>query len=143
MVEITEEEELNLDVLETKRRQLGGVGSFALDDYGSGYSNSNTLLVLAPDYIKVDLTIIRDIDKDPDKQQLVVDIVQYAHDRGRQVVAEGIETPEELRCVIDLGVDLLQGYYLAKPAVIPPAIAPEAKLVIDAMHQSKISPSNS
>lgn len=143
VVEITEEEELNLEVLEHKRRQLGGVGSFALDDYGSGYSNSNTLLVLAPDYIKVDLTIIRDIDKDPDKQQLVVDIVQYAHDRGRQVVAEGIETPEELRCVIDLGVDLLQGYYLAKPAVIPPAIAPEAKLVIDAMHQSKISRSNS
>lgn len=143
VVEITEEEELNPEVLETKRRQLGGVGAFALDDYGSGYSNSNTLLVLAPDYIKVDLTIIRDIDKDPDKQQLVVDIVQYAHDRGRQVVAEGIETPEELRCVIDLGVDLLQGYYLAKPAVIPPAIAPEAKLVIDAMHQSKSSRSNS
>ena len=73
----------------------------------------------------------------------MVDIVQYAHDRGRQVVAEGIETPEELRCVIDLGVDLLQGYYLAKPAVIPPAIVPEAKLVIDAMHQSKTSRSNS
>lgn len=143
VVEITEEEELNLEVLEHKRRQLGGVGAFALDDYGSGYSNSNTLLVLAPDYIKVDLTIIRDIDKNPDKQQLVVDIVQYAHDRGRQVVAEGIETPEELRCVIDLGIDLLQGYYLAKPAVIPPAIAPEAKLVIDAMHQSKTSRSNS
>ena len=143
VVEITEEEELNLEVLETKRRQLGGVGSFALDDYGSGYSNTNNLLALAPDYIKVDLTIIRDIDKDPDRQQLVVDIVEYAHARECQVVAEGIETPEELRCVIDLGVDLLQGYYLAKPAVIPPAIAPEAKLVIDAMHQSRSSRSNS
>lgn len=70
---------------------------------------------LSPDYIKVDINIICDIDTDADKQQLVKDIVEYAHGRGMKIVAEGIETEAELRKVIELGVDLLQGYFLAKP----------------------------
>ena len=57
----------------------GFSGVFALDDYGSGYSNEKTLLELAPAYIKLDLSIIRDIDSDPDKQQIVENIVSYAH----------------------------------------------------------------
>ena len=91
----------------------------------------------------MDIAIIRGIDTDADKQQFLRTLIDYAHPRGVQVLAEGVETLSELRKVLEMGVDLLQGYYLAKPAVIPPAIAPEAKLVIDAMHQSKISRSNS
>ena len=135
VIEITEEEEIDREALERKRRALGDQGALALDDWGSGYSNSNSLLELSPDYIKVDITIICDIDTDADKQQLVKDIVEYAHGRGMKIVAEGIETEAELRKVIELGVDLLQGYFLAKPAASPSEIAPQALSVIRWMHR--------
>lgn len=135
VVEITEEEDLDYEILSWKRRQLNGHGSFALDDYGSGYSNSANLLEMAPDYIKVDLSIIRDINISADKQEIVRTLVDYAHPRGMQVVAEGIETAAELRCVIDLQVDLLQGYFLSRPASAPRPIAAEAKAVIDELQQ--------
>ena len=134
VVEITEEEEINREALDRKRRLIGEQGKLALDDWGSGYSNSNSLLELAPDYIKVDITIIRDIDTDPDKQQLVSGIVDYAHRRGMKIVAEGIETESELRKVIELGVDLLQGYFLARPAAAPNELAPGALTVIEQMN---------
>ena len=135
VIEITEEEEIDREALERKRRALGDQGALALDDWGSGYSNSNSLLELSPDYIKVDITIICDIDTDADKQQLVKDIVEYAHGRGMKIVAEGIETEAELRKVIELGVDLLQGYFLAKPAASPSEIAPQALRVIRWMNR--------
>lgn len=130
VVEITEEEETTSEVLDIKRRQLGENAVFALDDYGSGYSNSNNLLLLAPRYIKVDIAIICGIDANVDKQQVVSDVVTYAHARGMQVVAEGIETEAELRTVLRLGVDLLQGYFLARPAAIPDPIAPAALAIL-------------
>ena len=92
---------------------------FALDDYGSGYSNENTLLQLAPRFVKVDITIIRGIDTSPDKQQILRNVVAYAHPRSMKIVAEGVETAAELRTVIELGADLLQGYFLARPAIVP------------------------
>lgn len=119
VIEITEEESLDYDALERKKKAPGFQGVFALDDYGSGYSNEKSLLDLAPKYIKVDLSIIRDIDTDPDKQQIVANIVAYAHKRDMKIVAEGLETPEEIRKVLDLDVDLLQGFYLARPEPVP------------------------
>ncbi len=95
VIEITEEESIDYHALETKKNAPGFEGAFALDDYGSGYSNEKSLLDLAPKYIKVDLSIIRDIDTDPDKQQIVENIVAYAHKRDMKIVAEGLETPEE------------------------------------------------
>lgn len=135
VIEITEEEEIDREALERKRRAMGDQGALALDDWGSGYSNSNSLLELSPDYIKVDIAIICDIDTDADKQQLVKDIVEYAHGRGMKIVAEGIETEAEPRKVIELGVDLLQGYFLAKPAASPSEIAPQALSVIRWMNR--------
>lgn len=108
----------------------GFLGAIALDDYGSGYNSEKSLLTISPQYIKVDMAIIRDIDTDPDKQQIVVNIVNYAHQRGMYVVAEGIETPAELEKVLELGVDLLQGYYLARPAAVPGEINSEAIKII-------------
>lgn len=130
VLEITEEESLDYDALEHKKKAPGFGGAFALDDYGSGYNNEKNLLELAPKYIKVDISIIRDIDTDPDKQQLVENIVTYAHRRDMKIVAEGLETPEELRKVLELGVDLLQGFYLAKPEAVPGKISEEALEVI-------------
>ena len=70
VIEITEEEEMNREALEIKRHAPGFSGMFALDDYGSGYSNEGSLLELAPRFIKVDISIIRGIDSDPDKQEI-------------------------------------------------------------------------
>ena len=69
VIEITEEEEMNREALETKRHAPGFSGMFALDDYGSGYSNEGSLLELAPRFIKVDISIIRGIDSDPDSSR--------------------------------------------------------------------------
>ena len=79
VVEITEEEAIDYEALEKKRNAPGFSGMFALDDYGSGYSNENTLLQLAPRFVKVDITIIRGIDTSPDKQQILRNVVAYAH----------------------------------------------------------------
>jgi len=100
------------------------------DDNGSGFANENSLLELSPRFIKVDIAIIRGIDTDPDKQQIVQNIVAYAHPRNMQIIAEGVETAAELRKVIELGADALQGYFLAKPAAVPAKMAPAARKVI-------------
>ena len=137
VVEITEEEEIDYEALERKRNAPGFSGMFALDDYGSGYSNENTLLQLAPRFVKVDITIIRGIDTSPDKQQILRNVVAYAHPRSMKIVAEGVETAAELRTVIELGADLLQGYFLARPAIVPGAIAPEAAAIIGELQRRK------
>lgn len=133
VVEITEEEQMTSESLRTKRRQAGPV-SFALDDYGNGYSNENALLELAPRYVKMDIRIVRDIDSNPDKQQILRNAIAYAHPRGMKIVAEGVETAAELQTVLALGVDLLQGYFLARPAAEPAPILPQAKAIIDKAH---------
>ena len=116
---------MNKKALE-KKNMPGFLGAIALDDYGSGYISEMSLLAISPQYIKVDMAIIRDIDIDRDIQQIVVNIVNYAHQRGMYIVAEGIETSAELEKVLELGVDLLQGYYLARPAAVPGEINYEA-----------------
>ena len=137
VVEITEQEDLDRACLERKRNVPGFSGSFALDDYGSGYSNELNLLELSPRYIKIDISIVRGIDTDRDKQQIVSNIVAYAHARSMQLIAEGIETEAQLRTVIGLGVDLLQGYYLSRPAAVPAPIAPAAQAVIDQLEHQR------
>ena len=139
VIEITEEEEMNREALEAKRHAPGFSGMFALDDYGSGYSNEGHLLELSPRFIKVDIAIIRDIDTDPDKQQIVRNIVAYAHPRSMQIIAEGVENAAEMRKVIELGADALQGFFLAKPAAIPAHIAPAARQVIAECHSASDS----
>ncbi len=137
VAEITECEDLVPGIMD-KKRELAGVGClFALDDYGSGYNSELNLLELSPKYIKVDISIIRDIDTDADKQRIVTNIVDYAHERDMYIIAEGIETPSELNMVLELGVDLLQGYILARPAAIPDDISKEALKIIRDFHANK------
>lgn len=126
VVEITEAEHLDMELINKKSQVKGFSGIYALDDYGSGYNSEVNLLKLNPKYVKVDITIVRDVDKDANKQQIISNIVNYAHKRDMRIIAEGLETAEELRKVLELGVDLLQGYYLARPGEKPPAINEEA-----------------
>mgnify|MGYP002735611907 FL=1 len=134
VIEITEEEVLDPKALRIKQTIRGSSGAFALDDYGSGYSNERSLLELSPNYIKIDLSIIRDIDTDVNKRQIVSNTVSYAHQRGMKVVAEGLETADEVRTVLSLGVDLLQGFFLAMPQAEPGGASEESLAVIAEMH---------
>lgn len=130
VVEITEGENLDMELLKKKKSVEGFSGMLALDDYGSGYNTELNLLEINPNFIKVDIAIVRNIHLDENKQQIVKNIVEYAHKRGMMIIAEGLEYPEEVEKSLELGVDLLQGYFLAKPGAVPPEISDAAKTLI-------------
>ena len=116
VLEIIENEQTNNEVMQHKKQLIEKWNCLlAMDDYGSGYSNDNTLLSLKPDIIKLDIEMITGIETDNDRQTLVKNIISYAHQRNIMVLAEGIETTKQLKSLIEYGVDLLQGFYLAKP----------------------------
>ena len=87
----------------------------AVDDLGSGYSSLNHLALLEPDFVKVDMAMIRGIEEGSRAARLIKHILEYCRGEGMRAVCEGIETPEELRVVAALGVSLVQGYLLARP----------------------------
>ncbi|MCM1314979.1 MAG: EAL domain-containing protein [Alistipes senegalensis] len=87
----------------------------AIDDYGTGYSNSANLLKYSPDYIKIDRSLINDIHNDLKKQQLVTQVIEFCHDNKLKSIAECVETAQELKTVIRLGVDYVQGFYISRP----------------------------
>jgi len=68
------------------------------------------------DYVKLDMSLVRDIDKHPMKQMLVRSVTSLCKDHGTQVIGEGVESEDEARVLVDLGCDYLQGYAIAKPA---------------------------
>ncbi|MCY0881005.1 MAG: EAL domain-containing protein [Firmicutes bacterium] len=89
----------------------------AIDDLGAGYSGLNRLIALMPEFAKLDLSIIRNIDTTSDKYAMVESIVRFAQQSGPiDLIAEGIETWSELRTLQDLGVPYGQGYLLGYPA---------------------------
>lgn len=140
VIEITEAEHLDKELLRKKSSVEGFSGMFALDDYGSGYNSEINLLELKPKFIKVDISIVRDVDRDVNKQQIIGNIVNYAHRQNMLIIAEGLETAAELKTVLTLGVDLLQGYYLARPGETPLPISEEALQVIREFQYTDASP---
>jgi EAL domain-containing protein (putative c-di-GMP-specific phosphodiesterase class I) len=93
-----------------------------VDDYGAGHSNLARILDLNPKVVKLDGVLIRGIDKDPRRQSMVRHMVALCADLGAKVVAECIETVEELKAVADQGVHYAQGFVLARPAFPTPEI---------------------
>jgi len=91
----------------------------ALDDVGSGHANLVSLAALGADVIKVDMEIIRGIDRDPVKQSIYGALVSIAQENGIKVLAEGVETREELAYVRENGAELAQGYLFARPSAEP------------------------
>lgn len=87
----------------------------AIDDVGAGYSGLNTINQVRPNYIKIDMSLVRNIDKDTFKQSLLKAFVETSKSTHLKIIAEGIETKEELKTLILLGVDAGQGYYIQKP----------------------------
>jgi EAL domain-containing protein (putative c-di-GMP-specific phosphodiesterase class I) len=120
---------------------LRGVGFLmALDDVGAGHSNLDRIPLFRPDVIKIDRTLITGVDADFYKQETLKSLVSLSRRIGALVVAEGIETEPEAVTALELGCDLLQGYYLGRPQPAETfesgAVAPEATGVIETLARS-------
>jgi diguanylate cyclase (GGDEF)-like protein len=117
ILEITEESAINdMDFFKktiTRYRSRGY--TIAIDDFGAGYGGLKMLSMIEPELVKIDCHFIANIDKVPVKYNLVDAIATACHRMGIKIVAEGIERQEELAIVLDMGIELLQGYYLCRP----------------------------
>ena len=118
MFEFTENERIDTDHLLNILRTYRSMGFVtAIDDFGAGYAGLSLLAAFQPDYIKLDMALIRDIDRSRTRQKIVGGILRIASDLNVQPICEGIETEAEYETLRELGVTLMQGYYFAKPAV--------------------------
>jgi EAL domain-containing protein (putative c-di-GMP-specific phosphodiesterase class I) len=106
----------NPEEKEALLRELKGLGvTLALDDFGTGYSSLSYLRRFPFDILKIDRSFIRDLTTDPDDAELTLSIISMAHSLRLQVVAEGVETLEQLQFLQAHGCDLIQGFYFSKP----------------------------
>jgi EAL domain-containing protein (putative c-di-GMP-specific phosphodiesterase class I)/GGDEF domain-containing protein len=122
VIELTEQSPTNdFALLDTALHHYRAMGfSIALDDLGAGYSSLRLWSELRPDYVKIDRHFIDGIHLDAVKREFVGSILKMAKASRAQVIAEGIELPEELAVLAEMGVDLLQGYLLSRPQEQPP-----------------------
>jgi len=95
----------------------------ALDDVGAGWSGLNLLHELRPDYVKIDMELIRDVHEDPFKQTIVHHLLSIARAHSIGTIAEGIETQGEADWLTARDVDYLQGYLFGRPAPLEDAAA--------------------
>ena len=91
----------------------------AIDDAGAGFASLRHIVLLHPDFIKLDMTLTRDVHVDATRRALVVALVAFGSQIGARVVAEGVETPEQLATLLEAGVQFGQGFYLARPQALP------------------------
>ena len=121
VIELTEQTPIDdFQLLQTALHHYRAMGfSIALDDLGAGYSSLRLWSELRPDYVKIDRHFIDGIHQDALKREFVGSILQIAKASRAQVIAEGIELPEELAVLIEMGVDLVQGYLLGRPQEHP------------------------
>ncbi|GAB4350382.1 MAG: bifunctional diguanylate cyclase/phosphodiesterase [Immundisolibacter sp.] len=98
--------------------------AIAIDDLGAGYASLRLWSELRPAYVKIDQHFVRGLDDDPVKREFVRSLGQIARGVGAQVVAEGVETAGELGVLAELGIELAQGYHLARPSAAPPLALP-------------------
>jgi EAL domain-containing protein (putative c-di-GMP-specific phosphodiesterase class I) len=117
VLEITEHVSVSdYRVLTSRTDELRSLGvRIAVDDAGAGFSSFRHILRLAPEYIKLDRTLIENISDDPARRALAAAVVLFAYEMGSAVVAEGIETLAELRMTQTLGIDAAQGFLLGRP----------------------------
>jgi EAL domain-containing protein (putative c-di-GMP-specific phosphodiesterase class I) len=127
--EFTETEKLDTAHLLNILRSYRAMGfQTAIDDFGSGYAGLGLLSKFQPDLVKIDMDLIRDIDRDGVKRTILGNTLKMLKDLNIRVICEGIETVGEFGVLRDLGVDLMQGYLLGKPSIaaITPPFWPQA-----------------
>ncbi len=95
----------------------------AIDDLGEGFSSLRLWSELRPEFIKIDMHFVQGVDHDPIKLQFLKSIQHIAESCGTHVIAEGVETEAELRVVMEIGIALGQGYFIARPSPTPPLLA--------------------
>lgn len=123
ILEITERTSLEGHDLTYRVAELRELGfRIAIDDLGGGHARMGTFSAADTDFVKLDMSLVRDVDKHQMKQRLIRSITDLCRAQGTMVVGEGVETEEEAKVLVDLGCDLLQGYLIAKPA--PPFADP-------------------
>lgn len=116
--EFTEDEKLDANHLLNILRTYRAMGfKTAIDDFGAGYAGLGLLSLFQPDIVKLDMDLVRGIDRDAVKQVVVRNTLQMLRDLGIRPVCEGVETRGEYEALADLGVELMQGYLFAKPAL--------------------------
>ena len=111
---LMEDVEASLRALDQLKTVGGGV-RISIDDFGTGYSSLYRLKALPIERLKIDRSFIRDVPTDPDDAAITAAIVRLAHSLHLEVVAEGVETREQLAFLRDRGCDEAQGYYFCKP----------------------------
>lgn len=111
-----EERQPYQEILRGLKRQGFGV---AIDDMGAGYGSMKALVEMEPDYLKFDISLVRNIDRSLIKRSLLETLVDLAHKIGAKVIAEGIEAEGELTALLDLGVVLGQGRFFTAPELVP------------------------
>jgi EAL domain-containing protein (putative c-di-GMP-specific phosphodiesterase class I) len=124
VIEITEHTEVDdyeglLNVLQPLRER--GL-RLAVDDTGAGYSSLRHILNLQPDFIKLDMGLIRHIDIDPARRALAAALIAFARDTDSCIIAEGVETASEFATLEILGVEQAQGYFLGRPMPLDSAL---------------------
>ncbi|MSP26032.1 MAG: EAL domain-containing response regulator [Myxococcales bacterium] len=117
VLEITERS--SVDSVQDLRRKVARLREtgyrIAIDDLGAGYAGLTSFALLEPDIVKIDLSLIRDVDTTPVKQRLIASITSLCREMGILVVCEGVETLAERDSLVDLGCELFQGFFHAKP----------------------------
>lgn len=117
MLELTERDPvLDYEALRRALGRLGSVDHLAIDDVGNGYATLAHVLELRPDVLKLDRSWVRDLPTDPARHSLLGALCKFAGETGAELLAEGIETAQELATVRALGIRLGQGYLLGRPA---------------------------
>ncbi len=87
----------------------------AIDDFGAGFAGLNLLADFQPDMIKLDMALVKGVDRSRARRAIIAGVVDICNQLSIDVIAEGIETPDEARCLSDLGINLMQGYWFARP----------------------------
>lgn len=123
VLEVTERASLeSITDVRFRVAELRGMGfRIAIDDLGAGHARMNQFTPLDTDFVKLDMSLVRDIDSHPMKQELVGSIIKLCKDQDILVIGEGVETLAECDLLRQIGCDLLQGYYIARPA--PPFVS--------------------
>lgn len=125
VIEITEHDTISeYEKIVDALRPLRASGArMAVDDAGAGFASFRHILRLQPDYIKLDRSLVSNIESDPARRALTTAFVRFASETGSQIIAEGVETQAELDALRDLGVGKAQGYFFSKPLPLEAARA--------------------
>ena len=128
VMEVLESDELDEGFARKKSEYVRGWGGIiALDDFGTGYNGDYSLILLNPDLVKIDMNMVRSVDTDENKQELILNLISYAKRQNIKILAEGVQTRGEMLKLVEFGVDYMQGNYFALPMFVPSQVSESVK----------------